>query len=317
MVLNFLIRTGNLYMTSELENKTALFIPTLNGGIELTRFLASLESSSFRPAGLLAIDSGSSDDTEKQLKSAGFLVDKTDKKTFTHGRVRRNAVKKLKDFEYVIMVTQDVELSKNAIFELVSFIDKNRNIGVAYGKQTAIQSGDTFSQDDYDKSINYPDQSLIKSISDKSNLGIKTVFSSDAFSVYRVDFVKKIGSFPDYVKFSEDMYMAAKFILNGYEVGYCAEAQVHHTNTLPRKKLFDRYRQIGQFHRQFPWIQKEFGKAEGAGISLVIKQLKGTFKRKDFLGAINVVINSGIKYIAFKSTIKTPVTEEEPPYLKK
>ena len=295
---------------TELEKETALFIPTRNGGKNLKRLLFSLKNSEFQPGKLFAIDTESDDDSKNQLLNADFEVTNTSRKGFSHGKVRQQAMRRLKQYRYVIMITQDVELNDTSLGDLVLFINQRPTVGVVYGRQVASNDAKN-PQDSYDKNVNYPHKSNVRNLGSKKDYGIKTVFSSDAFSVYRTEAVLAVGSFPAEVKFAEDMYMAATFVMKGYSVGYCAQAVVHHSNILTKSEMFKRYRQIGIFHREFPWIQDNFGKAEGTGIRLVITQLGASLRHGKIIDGCNVIINSAIKYVAFKSTHNTKAIEKK------
>ncbi|WP_125591040.1 glycosyltransferase family 2 protein [Companilactobacillus jidongensis] len=282
--------------------KLGLFIPTYNAGNEFEKVLSEIDDS-LNQLGFeverLIIDSFSDDNTVSIAEKHGFDVKKISRKEFTHGEVRRRAAISLKNCEYIIYMTQDVFLHKNAIKEILNFIINHPNMAVAYGKQESdVLKTNILEQ--RSREFNYPNVSQIKSKKDIPKLGIKTVFSSDAFSIYRWKLLMKIGSFPKGVKYCEDMFIAAKAINSGYEVGYCANAVVTHSNKMNLKQQFKRYRSIGAFHKQNPWIQDEFGSNESEGIKMVVSEWKFLFKKNKMYLIPYSFFMKVIKFIAYK-----------------
>lgn len=293
-----------------LENQTAIFVPTRNGGASIKRYLRSLRRSIFQPKVRLAIDTESEDDTTAQLKNAGFDVHKIKKSIFTHGLVRHQAVDLLDPtIRYLVMTTQDIEFDPDAIGKLVSFVDRHSDMGVAYGRQMIRRNIQKNYLEYVDKLRQYPDTDSIKSLNSIPELGIKTVFSSDVFCVYRVSDLKAIGNFNRHLTFSEDMYAAATMIMENYTVGYVAEAKVEHCNELKIGTIIERYREIGTFHRQYPWIQEKFGKNEKAGIHQVLQELGSDLRRLHLARAVEITIKSICKYIAYKLPLSKEVVE--------
>lgn len=283
--------------------KVGLFIPTYNAGENFGKILDNIDLS-IRDSKLdvkkIIIDTFSTDRTSQIAINHGFDVYKIHKRDFTHGEVRRRAVEYLNDCEYIIFMTQDVVLHRTSIEEIVRLIVGHKNMVVAYGKQEPDRlKADILEQQS--RRFNYPDTSYIKTKKDIPNLGIKTVFSSDAFSIYRRNLLIKVGSFPAAIKYCEDMYVAAKAIEHGYEVGYCASSVVTHSNKMNLKQQFSRYKSIGEFHRQNPWIQKEFGSNESEGIRLIFSEWKFLIKKnKAYLIPYSIFIKM-VKFVAYKA----------------
>lgn len=278
-----------------------LMIPTLNAGLQFNKVLDCINLSE-KKADLkirkIIIDSYSSDDTVKMAFEHGFDIYKIKKSEFTHGEVRRRATNYLSNCNYIIFMTQDVYLNVDSILELVSFIKLNSNMAIAYGKQEAEEKSNFF--DKKDREFNYPNKSLIKCKDDIPKLGIKTAFSSDAFSIYDVSFLKNVVNFPQNINFAEDMYMAARAIQANYKVGYCAKSVVTHSNNLNYREQFVRYKNIGKFHSQNKWIVNEFGKSEKSGISLVVNQSKELAKSGNYYMILKLFIRSFIKYVGYR-----------------
>lgn len=282
--------------------KLGLFIPTYNAGNEFEKVLSEIDDSLNQldfEVERLVIDSFSDDNTISIAKKHGFNIKRISRREFTHGEVRRRAAIFLKDCEYIVYMTQDVIVHKDAIKEILDFIEDHSRMVVAYGKQESdVLTTNILEQ--RTREFNYPKTSQIKTNKDIPKLGIKTVFSSDAFSIYRKELLVEIGSFPKNIKYCEDMFVAAKAIEYGYEVGYCANAVVTHSNKMNLRQQFKRYRSIGKFHRQNPWIQNEFGSNESEGIKLVISEWKFLFKKNKIYLIPYSFFMKIIKFIAYK-----------------
>ena len=83
-----------------------------------------------------------------------------------------------------------------------------------------------------------------------------------------------IGGFPSDTILSEYTYVAAKMLLSGWKIAYCAEAEVYHSHNYSFFQEFKRYFDIGVFQSRESWIQEKFGKAEGEGFRYVISEWK-------------------------------------------
>jgi len=279
--------------------KVGLMIPTYNAGDEFKRIIKLIESQNidFKLRKII-IDSESNDETTKIASQNNFEVFNIQHKSFTHGLVRMKAINILNDCDYVFFMTQDVSLRENALQNLYNFIAKNSQMAVAYGRQMVNSEKENYF-DIMDRKFNYPNKSAVKGSRDVENLGIKTVFSSDAFSIYDTKLLKSVGNFPPELRFSEDMYIAAKAISAGYLVGYCAEATVFHSNKLNLYDLFKRYSDIGLFHAKNPWIQENYGANESNGIRLVLTQIKELKSDGKLVKIPELLARSSIKYFGY------------------
>lgn len=279
-----------------------IVIPTRNAGSSFINCIEMIRAQTANIQDVLIVDTESTDGTAELCEACGFTVERIRKEDFGHGKTRQYALEKT-NTEYVIYLTQDAQLyDENSILNLISMLEANPNVGVAYGRQIAFPHNGILGS--YARQFNYPEISYINRFEDRKVRGIKVVFSSDSFCGYRKSLVQEIGGFPLHVQFAEDTYVAAKMLMYGYETAYCAEAKVYHAHDYTLKEEFMRYRQIGKFHAQEKWILDIFGKAEGEGIKLVIGEAKYLIKNKNFfLMLLMAIIHNVIKYIGYKSTL--------------
>lgn len=290
-------------MRTELERiemKIGLAIPTYNAGTNLNDVLEKIVKSSINIDRKIIVDSESNDQTVAIAKDKNFEIYSIQQKIFTHGLVRKKISEILSDCDYIIYMTQDVYVEPTALENLVKYIAEHPIMAIAYGKQSVdMNKTDIFEKKD--RSFNYPDYDMEKSYADKEQLGIKTVFSSDAFAIYRRAVLLEVNNFPEKLNFSEDMYMAAKVVKAGYTVGYCSKAIVIHSHSYTLKDQFRRYQSIGEFHGQNKWIQEEFGTNEKEGLKSVFSEWKYLIRNNKPLKIPYSIMRTGVKYLGYKS----------------
>lgn len=248
----------------------SIIVPTCNAGDSFYKFTEMIKKQTANIVQVLVIDSSSTDKTVEIAKENGFTVEVIDRKDFGHGKTRQYALEKV-DTEIVVFLTQDALLfDEYAIENLVKFLLTDKKIGAVYGRQ--LPYPETGILGSFARLNNYPDISRINTFDDKCKLGIKVAFLSDSFSAYKKSMLIDLGGFPKHVIFGEDTYVAAKFLMNGYKTGYCAEAKVYHAHDYSLKQEYERCKEIGRFHKQEHWLLNTFGKAEGEGLKFVINE---------------------------------------------
>lgn len=253
--------------------KAGLLIPTRNAGTVFAELLEQINTQSYPLSRKVIIDTSSEDQTVAIARAHGFEVMRIAKDEFNHGGTRQQAYDEIrKDLDIVLCLTQDVILyDKDSIRQLVDAFH-DASVGAAYGRQIPKKGADI--EERLQRSFNYPGKSRLKSLSDRDALGIKAPFLSDTFSAYRCTALDCVGGFPDDVPANEDMYVGAKLLLQGYKIAYVAEAAVYHSHQYSCRAMFERYYQTGRFQRQQYWIVDTFGKSEGAGMRLLLYQLR-------------------------------------------
>ena len=278
--------------------KVAIVIPTCNAGREFVRLLAEIAQQSLPIAYKLVIDSSSMDGTVDVARKYGWQVRCIPRAEFSHGGTRQMAVEFLpKDIEIVVFLTQDVRLpDRYSLEKLVgSFVDCR--VAAAYGRQLPHEGASIYAA--VDREFNYPAVSRIKSMADSRELGIKTAFLSDSFAAYRVQDLRKAGGFPK-INICEDMYVAGKLLLAGKRIAYVAEATARHSHEPKLKDMWHRYRDMGRFQKDNPWIRESFGRAGGEGRRLVRYQLGRIYKEKGIAGVLKLLAFDIVKFAAYK-----------------
>ena len=158
---------------------------------------------------------------------------------FDHGTTRNEGAYG-SNADFLLYMTQDAIPVDDFLIENLTNVFKDENVASAYARQMTDE-GATLAEV-FTRGFNYPEESFVKSLEDKSRLGIKTYFCSNACAMYRRDIFEKLGMFPKDMIFNEDMVYAHSVIENGYKIAYVAEAKVYHSHN---------YTNMQQFHRNF------------------------------------------------------------------
>lgn len=278
--------------------RTALIIPTRNAGAFAERQLAALSRQSLQPNELLVIDSSSGDDTAARYSVYGARVEVINPANFNHGGTRGWA-STLVDADVLIYMTQDaIPNDPDALRNLHGELLSEADIGVAYGRQ--LPHPDAGLLGAHARRFNYPAQSRTKRLSDASELGIKTCYSSDSFAAYRRTALQAVGGFPRDVIGSEDAFVAGKMLLAGYAVRYAASACVEHSHDYQLLEEFRRYFDIGTFYGRERWIADSFGRAGSEGKRFILSELAALKAAGALHRAPEVLLRSALKLLGYQ-----------------
>jgi len=235
----------------------------------------------FKPHHLLVIDSSSEDDTVAMAQKDDFKVHRINRIDFNHGATRQLGIEKIGPADIVIFLTQDAILARSdALENLVAALD-DESIGCVYGRQLPHEDAGPIAT--HARLFNYPPESQIKTKDNIPKLGIKAAFMSNSFAAYRRDALMEIGGFPRETDFGEDSFVAARMIMSGYKIAYCADALVYHSHDYSIGEEYRRYFEVGKFHGRESWMISYFGKAEAEGVKFLLSELKYLIVRNPFL----------------------------------
>ena len=251
--------------------RIACIIPTYNGGGHLIRLINSLK---FQTASFDAyfVDSSSTDGTAEIVRESGLSFFSINAVDFNHGGTRQLMIDRNPNYDIYVFMTQDAYLTdQHAIANIVApFLDKN--VGAVCGRQ--LPHFDATPIAIHARTFNYPENSVVKSMSDVPSMGLKTAFMSNSFAAYRQEALLSIGGFPRHVIFAEDMFVAARMLIAGWKVVYAGNAQCQHSHNYSIVEEFSRYFDMGVFHAREPWLQQNFGGAGGEGLKYVKSELQ-------------------------------------------
>ena len=281
-----------------MKTPITIVIPTYNAGEKFRTCAEMITKQTANIKQVLIIDSESEDTTVEICKDFGFTVEVINKKDFGHGKTRQYALEKA-NTQIVVFMTQDALLvDEKAVETLVDCLDSKQDFAAAYGRQLPYPNAGIIGS--FARLNNYPEYSFENTFEDKRNKGIKTAFLSDSFAAYKKSLLLKIGGFPIHINFGEDMYVAAKFLMQGYKTAYCANAKVYHSHDYGLKEEFDRCVEIGKFHKQERWLLETFGKAEGEGLKYVITESKYLLKSGKWYYLPVAFMHNVVKFLGYK-----------------
>ena len=247
----------------------SIVIPTYNAAAFLPSLLQRLREQTL-PHELIIIDSESTDGTPELVKQAGATLVPIHKSDFNHGTTRNLGIELAKS-DIVVFMTQDaLPASPETIKNLIVMLQSRDDIAMAYGRQLPYPETGVFGS--FARLTNYPDRSLLKTKALIPEMGIKTCSCSNSFAAYRKADLVSVGEFPTDTILGEDVSVAARFILQGKIVAYCAEAAVYHSHDYTLTEEFKRYFDIGVFHQEQRAVLREFSKAESEGFKYVLEE---------------------------------------------
>lgn len=260
--------------------KTAIIFPAYNAATTLSLLLDTIREQTIQPDYILAIETSSTDATVDILKSynVSYYTIKAD--DFNHGTTRKYATS-LIDADIYIFLTQDVSfVDENALHNILSVFCDSK-VGCAYGRQLPNKNADVLAR--HLRSFVYPEASIIKTYEDRKCLGIWTCSNSDNFAAYRKEALFAVGGMPENILFGEDMYVAAKMLMQGWKIVYCANAMIYHSHNYTLSQEFKRHFDAGVFHAMNPWIFKNFPGRIGDGIAYLKSVFLYCIKCKEYL----------------------------------
>lgn len=278
-------------------SKVGLVVPTLNAGKLWEEWLQAFGQQTRKPDCLLLIDSTSSDGTVALAHGLGFDVHVIPKSKFNHGGTRQFGVNLLSGMDIIVFLTQDALLAEpDAIGRLLAAFEDGR-AGAAYGRQLPHKNAGPIAA--HARLFNYPAESQLRGLEDRTRFGIKTVFISNSFAAYRRSALMQVGGFPIDTIMNEDTFVAGKMLVSGWKIAYCADAQVFHSHDYSFLDEFKRYFDIGVFHTTTAWLQRTFGGASGEGLRFVVSEMRYLMKHAPWL-IPSAVLRTGLKWLGFR-----------------
>ncbi|MFG0631973.1 glycosyltransferase [Pseudomonas sp. xss_2] len=276
--------------------RVACIVPTYNGRDDLSRLLDSLEKQSV-DFDLFIVDSSSKDGTYELALTRGKNIVSIPSSQFNHGGTRQKLVDDHPDYDIYVFMTQDAYLEDTDSIARLLAPFANEKIGAVCGRQLPHHNASPLAQ--HARLFNYPENSQFKTLSDAPVLGLKTAFMSNSFAAYRGKALKDVGGFPVHVIFAEDMYVAAKMLLNDWQIGYAGDATCRHSHNYTLVEEFERYFDMGVFHAREPWIRSNFGGAGGEGVRYLKSELRYLGLAKIYMWPIAVLRNV-MKLVAYR-----------------
>ncbi len=216
---------------------------------------------------------------------------------FNHGGTRQLAAELLPEGEILVFLTQDAVLAgpKEISKLLEPFTDSK--VGAAFGRQLPRPAATPIEA--HARLFNYPEQSSIRTLESRAQLGFKAIFISNSFAAYRREALMAVGGFPEDAIFGEDTITAAKLLLSGWKIVYVGDAKVYHSHAYTWSQDFKRYFDIGVLHIRECWLGEEFGGTGGEGIRYVRSELHYLWRNgKRYIPS--ALIRTALKLVGYK-----------------
>ena len=275
----------------------SIIIPTYNAAAYLPQLLDKLRIQTIAHE-LIVIDSESTDETRSIAQQAGVHFVSISKTSFNHGATR-NLGAELAQHDVVLFMTQDaLPVASDTLERLFLMLTSQDDIAMAYGRQIAYPETGVFGR--LARLANYPAQSLLKTEVLIPEMGIKTCSCSNSFAAYRKADLKAVGGFPSGTILGEDVSVAARFILNGKTVAYCAEAEVFHSHDYSVLEEFKRYFDIGVFHDEQRSVLSKFTRAESEGAKYVVQEWHYLIQNGHLTSLPAQLIRTATKYLGYR-----------------
>ncbi len=280
-----------------LNPSVSIIIPTRNGASTLAELLAVLALQTVQAAEILVVDSSSTDETVSIAGQYGACVSIIPEESFDHGGTRTDIAKQARG-EYLVFFTQDaIPATRDALEQLLEPLISMPEAAVCYGRQLP-QKGATWAAASL-RFFNYPMQSSIRCFDDRRICGLKTVFVSNSFAVYRKSALTEVGYFKNGLIFGEDTCTVGRLLERGYTSIYASGAKVYHSHNYTWTEEFRRSFDTGVLHTAEHWLLDTFGNPEGVGLTLVRSQLSTLWQQKKFSLMVDILLRSAYKFAGY------------------
>lgn len=274
-----------------------VIIPTYKPDKELAELIRKLKSQTKKPEHILIINTEQRFLKEcEELDSPDIQIFHIKKAEFDHGATRDFGVSK-SNADFVLFLTQDAMPANNRLIEHLLAAFRTEKTGAAYARQLPKPGCGEIER--FTRSFNYPEQSLWKSNKDLEKYGIKTYFCSNVCACYKRSLYLELGGFEKKTIFNEDMIFCGKLVQAGYEIGYCAGAQVYHSHNYSCMQQFHRNFDLAVSQADHPEIFKGL-KSESEGMKLVKRTAKHCLNIGKPWLLFELVLKSGYKFIGYR-----------------
>jgi rhamnosyltransferase len=276
-----------------------VIIPVYHPDEKLHRLLIMLYNQTVQPSKVLLLHTVEKPEESLRLPEipgSNIIVLPVAKENFDHGGTRKLGASN-SDADILMFMTQDAVPVDEFLIEKLIIPYWDPLVAATYARQLPGKDSDVLER--YTRYFNYPKKSRIKSSTDISELGIKTIFCSNVCATYRNETYRALGGFVERTIFNEDMIMAYGIINAGYKIVYMAEAKVLHSHRYSYLQQFTRNFDLGVSHKQYASL---FGsvKSEAEGMKLVKETAKYLAKHRKYLQILDLAVISGFKYLGYR-----------------
>lgn len=279
-----------------MEFDISIILLTKDGGSRLEELMKSIRDQKYDGnIEVIAVDSGSRDDTVKILEKYNARVFEISPEDFHHSKTRNLGAQK-SSRDILVYLTQDA-LPVDDYFLANLLKPLNNNFSVVYGRQ--IANLDAKKLDVFFYSYFYPEERKILNEKDAENpkkFYMENVFASDVCAAIKRDVWEKIR-FDDDVPMSEDKDFALRVLKEGYSILYEPNAAVYHSHDYSIKSLFKRRFKDGAAFASIA-LEGE-GNFMDRGLKYFIEQIEYFIRNKYYSNIPYALLYNFIYFISF------------------
>ncbi len=274
-----------------------LCIPTQDPGRWVDALVAGIRRQTLRPWHLLIVDSSSDDRAVERFSELGAEIRRISPDRFDHGG-SRNLAFGVAGADAYLFLTHDAIPAHPEAFERLAAALEAPEVGVAYGRQLPRPDASPLAR--AHRAFNYPERSARFRLQDVASQGVRAVFCSNSFAIYRRQAIEELGGFPCPIVSNEDRWAAARLLQLGWELAYVAEAQVVHSHDHSPLAQFRRYFDTGAFEVEHAWLQRLAGRPTGEGMELVRRQVSALREARVRLPLLRVALHAGAAWLGYR-----------------
>jgi rhamnosyltransferase len=216
---------------------TSIIIPTKNGGDRLDLVLKALfKSKTDFDYEIIAIDSGSTDNTKEILSRYPVRLIEISPSSFSHGGTRNLGVRHARG-DIAVFITQDaIPVDERWLVHLVKYF-RDMEVAGVYGRQ--IPDTDTSPLDTFFSNYLYPDHEIVKDSVDPKDCILRDIFFSNVNSAIRRSVLEE-HAFNEKMIMSEDQEWARRMLIQGRKIVYNPDAAVYHSHRYTATEIIKR-----------------------------------------------------------------------------
>ncbi|WP_249019033.1 glycosyltransferase family 2 protein [Conexibacter sp. S30A1] len=217
----------------------SIVIPVKDGGDDLARCLAAIDAQIIdEPVEIIAVDSGSSDDSVETALRHGATVLRIPPEEFTHGG-SRNLGAEHAHGRILVFISQDaLPMGTGWLSALVAPLRDDENVAGVYGRQLAHP--EAAAAEVYFLNFMYGPNGRRQRARSVAQVSMDTTLFSNVNSAIRRELWQRFPFSSDIVM-SEDQEWSRRVLLAGYDLIYEPHAPVRHSHSYTLLAAFRRF----------------------------------------------------------------------------
>lgn len=278
--------------------KVSIVILTKNGQEYINDCLDTITKQEFEgKVEIVAIDSGSADQTLDILKKYPVRIRSIKAEEFSHSKTRNLGVS-LAEGDYVVLLSQDaVPTGKSWLKHLIAPLLADSSVGAAFGRQ--MPNSHTNPVNSFRIKWLYGSGYSLKDSASEYEFPRKMFSFSDVNAVARRELLLQFP-FREDLSFCEDVYLAKQLISSGYKIAYCPDASVSHGHNHSIPVIFSRYFDIAVAYKKIG-ILEDTKRVENEGIRYISEELRYLASGGHWIWIPYALLSSLAKYSGFKT----------------